>query len=48
MTAVFNFALAKVHYIGLIGAVDVRVFFRLFNAQSTATVFDLATTIGGR
>jgi murein tripeptide amidase MpaA len=45
-TAVFNFALAKVHYIGLIGAVDVRVFFRLFQAQSMATVFDFPP--GGR
>ena len=41
---VFNFAVAKVHYIGLIGAANVRAFFRLFNAQSTATSFDLATT----
>ena len=41
---VFNFAVAKVHYIGLIGAANVRVFFRLFNAQSTATAFDLTTT----
>ncbi|MBV8991932.1 MAG: hypothetical protein JO372_25525 [Solirubrobacterales bacterium] len=41
---VFNFAVAKVHYIGLIGASNVRVFFRLFNAQSTATSFDLTTT----
>jgi len=37
---VFNFALAKVHYIGLIGANPVRVFFRLFAAQSTSTSFD--------
>ena len=37
---VFNFALAKVHYIGLIGATDVRVFFRLFQAQSTSAAFD--------
>jgi hypothetical protein len=29
-TAVFDFALAKVHYIGLIGAQQVRVFFRLY------------------
>jgi hypothetical protein len=43
---VFNFALAKVHYIGLIGAADVRVFFRLFQAQSMATVFDFPP--GGR
>jgi hypothetical protein len=38
--AVFNFALAKVHYIGLIGASDVRVFFRLFPAQTTSGAFD--------
>jgi hypothetical protein len=37
---VFNFALAKVHYIGLIGAKNVRVFFRLFQAQSTTSTFD--------
>jgi len=27
-------------YIGLIGASEVRVFFRLFNAQSTNAVYD--------
>ena len=37
---VFNFALAKVHYIGLIGATNVRVFFRLFQAQTTSGTFD--------
>ena len=37
---VFNFALAKVHYIGLIGATTVRVFFRLFQAQTLCGVFD--------
>ncbi len=37
---VFNFALAKVHYIGLIGAANVRVFFRLFQAQTTSGWFD--------
>lgn len=37
---VFNFALAKVHYIGLIGAAKVRVFFRLFQAQTTSGAFD--------
>jgi hypothetical protein len=37
---VFNFALARVRYIGLIGAADVRVFFRLFNAQTTSGVYD--------
>jgi hypothetical protein len=37
---VFNFSLAKVHYIGLIGAANVRVFFRLFQAQTTSGAFD--------
>ena len=37
---VFNFALARVRYVGLIGAANVRVFFRLFNAQSTSTSYD--------
>jgi hypothetical protein len=41
---VFNFALAKVHYIGLIGATNVRVFFRLFQAQTTSGAFDPSTT----
>lgn len=41
---VFNFALAKVHYIGLIGAANVRVFFRLFQAQTTSAAFNQATT----
>jgi hypothetical protein len=37
---VFNFALAKVHYIGLMGASNVRVFFRLFRTQQTYVPFD--------
>jgi hypothetical protein len=37
---VFNFALAKVHYIGLIGATNVRAFFRLFRTQVTYVPFD--------
>ncbi|MGC1379789.1 MAG: hypothetical protein WA814_02055 [Candidatus Baltobacteraceae bacterium] len=37
---VFNLALAKVHYIGLIGAHQVRVFFRLFQAQTTTSTYD--------
>jgi hypothetical protein len=37
---VFDFALAKVHYIGLIGATNVRVFFRLFRTQTTYVPFD--------
>lgn len=41
---VFNFAIAKVHYIGLIGASHVRAFFRMFQAQSTNTAFDPSTT----
>lgn len=43
-TNVFNFTLAKVHYIGLIGATNVRVFFRLFQAQTTSAAFDPSTT----
>ena len=39
-TPVFNFAVAKVHYTGLIGASGVRVFFRLFQAQTTSGAFD--------
>lgn len=38
---VFNFALAKVHYIGTIGAATVRVFFRLLSTQSTNTAYDI-------
>jgi hypothetical protein len=37
---VFNFALAKVHYIGKLDADKVRVFFRLFQAQTTSGAFD--------
>lgn len=37
---VFNIGLAKVHYIGLIGANAVRVFFRLFSAQTTTSTYD--------
>lgn len=37
---VFNFALARVRYIGLTGATDVRAFFRLFQAQTTSGAFD--------
>ncbi len=43
---VFNFALARVRYIGLTGANDVRVFFRLFQAQTTSGVYDFPP--GGR
>ena len=41
---VFNFALARVRYIGLIGATNVRVFFRLFQAQTTSAAFHPSTT----
>ena len=41
---VFNFSLAKIHYIGLIGATDVRAFFRLFQAQTTSAEFDPSTS----
>jgi hypothetical protein len=37
---VFNFALARVRYVGLIGAANVRVFFRLFQAQTTSGAYD--------
>jgi murein tripeptide amidase MpaA len=39
-TPVFNFALAKVHYIGSIGATNVRVFFRLRQTQVTYAAYD--------
>jgi hypothetical protein len=41
---VFGFAVARVRYIGTIGASNVRVFFRLFQAQTTSTTFDPSTT----
>jgi hypothetical protein len=42
---VFNFAVAKVHFRSLAAdANDVRVFFRLFPASTTSTVYDLGTT----
>ncbi len=37
---VFNFALARVRYRGLIGASNVQVFFRLFAAQVTTSQYD--------
>ena len=40
MVPVFNFALARVRYFGLIGAPTVRVFFRLFSAQQTTGIYD--------
>jgi hypothetical protein len=39
-TPVFNFVLAKVHYIGLIGAMNVRMFFRLRQTQVTYAPYD--------
>ena len=41
---VFDFALAKVHYIGTIGAANVRVFFRLFTCQTTSAAYDQSTS----
>jgi hypothetical protein len=42
---VYNFALARVHYRGLLDTADhVRVFFRLFAANSTSTEFHTDTT----
>ncbi len=41
---VFNFALAKVRYIGTIGAANVRVFFRLFTCQTTTAAYDQSTS----
>jgi hypothetical protein len=41
---VFNFALAKVHYIGAIGAANARVFFRLFTCQTTTAAYDQSTS----
>jgi len=41
---VFNFALAKVHYIGAIVAANVRVFFRLFTCQTTTAAYDQSTS----
>jgi hypothetical protein len=42
---VYNFAIARVHYQALSqSASDVRVFFRLFAANSTSTIFDPNTT----
>jgi hypothetical protein len=41
---VYNFAVARVHYRGLNPASHVRVFFRLFAANSTATDFHTDTT----
>lgn len=43
-TNVFNFAVAKVRYVGTIGISNVRVFFRLFPVSTTSTEFALGTT----
>jgi hypothetical protein len=42
-TKVFNFAVARVRYIGTLQAADVRVFFRLFPVSTTSLAYDTAT-----
>lgn len=42
-TKVFNFAVARVRYIGTLAAADVRVFFRLFPVSTTSLAYDTAT-----
>lgn len=41
---VFNFVVAKVRYIGTIGAANVRAFFRLFTCQTTTAAYDQNTS----
>jgi hypothetical protein len=43
-TAMFNFAIARVHYRGSTNISNVRTFFRLFPASTTSTEFDPGTT----
>jgi hypothetical protein len=43
-TKVFNFAVARVRYIGALPAADVRVFFRMFAAATTSLAYDTSTT----
>ncbi len=43
-TAMFNFAIARVHYRGTTNISKVRSFFRLFPASTTSTEFDAGTT----
>ncbi|MEK6263160.1 MAG: hypothetical protein AABP62_31670, partial [Planctomycetota bacterium] len=43
-TNVFNFAVAKVRYVGTLAISNVRAFFRLFPVSTTSTEFALATT----
>jgi hypothetical protein len=43
-TNVFNFAVAKVRYVGTIAISNVRAFFRLFPVSTTSTEFSLGTT----
>lgn len=43
-TNVFNFAVARVRYIGTLQAQNVRVFFRLFPASTTSLAYDTTTT----
>jgi hypothetical protein len=43
-TKVFNFAVARVRYIGALKAQNVRVFFRMFPAATTSLSYDTSTT----
>lgn len=43
-TKVFNFAVARVRYIGTLQAQNVRAFFRLFPASTTSLSYDTSTT----
>ena len=43
-TKVFNFAVARVRYVGTLPAQDVRSFFRLFPASTTSLAYDTSTT----
>jgi hypothetical protein len=43
-TNVFNFAVARVRYIGTLQAQNVRVFFRLFPASTTSLAYNTTTT----
>ena len=43
-TKVFNYAVARVRYVGTLQAQNVRVFFRLFPASTTSLAYDTSTT----
>ena len=43
-TNIFNFAVAKVRYVGTVAVSNVRAFFRLFPVSSTSTEFSTGTT----